>query len=89
MSDLGFVYGIVALIVATFAVQVITRRFDPFAPIWMFFLGYTQLYVIQAISYHEWAIGVRGADVVDQANFQAFWALAWFVGVYYFGPGRA
>ncbi len=89
MNELTWVYGTIGLIVGTFAVQVLRRRFDPFAPIWLFFVGYTQIYVVQALSYHEWAVRTRGVDLVAAANFRAFWALAWFIGLYHFGPCRA
>jgi hypothetical protein len=88
MDELTYVYGTILLIVGAFAIQVLTRKFDPFAPIWLFLVGYTQVYVIQPLSYHEWAIGARGVEVVTAANFRAFWALAWFMGVYYLGPGK-
>jgi hypothetical protein len=89
MNELTYVYGTLSLMVGAFAIQVLTKKFDPFAPIWLFFVGYTQIYVVQAISYHEWAVGVRGVELVTSANFRAFWALAWFMGIYYFGPGKA
>ena len=88
MSELNFVYGTAALMVAAFAFQVATRKFDPFAPIWLFFVGYAQVYVIQALSYHDWAIRIRGVELVTAANFRACWALAWMMVVYYFGPGK-
>ena len=64
------------------------RRFDPFAPVWLFLVGYVQVYVIQALSYHDWAIDVRGKELVTAANFQAFWAVLWFLAVYHLGIGR-
>ncbi len=45
--------------------------------------------MIQALSYHEWALGVRGTEVVAAANYRAFWALGWFLTVYFLGPARA
>ena len=51
-------------------------KFDPFAPVWLFLVGYIQVYVIQAISYHDWAVGARGKELVAAANLRAFWALA-------------
>jgi hypothetical protein len=86
--ELYFVYASALMIVGLFAFQAITRRFDPFAPVWMFLVGFTQVYVIQPISYHEWAIRSRGIDLVTTANSRAFWALALYLVVYYFGPGR-
>ena len=60
MDDLPFAYGTAAVIVGYFFAQVVSRRFDPFAPIWLFLVGYVQVYVIQAISYHAWAVSVEG-----------------------------
>lgn len=88
MNELAYVYGTLALMVGAFVFQVATRRFDPFAPIWLFFVGYTQVYVVQAISYHDWAIQARGEELVSGANSRALWALAWLMSVYFLGPGR-
>ncbi len=88
MNDLIYVYATAGLMVGTFAIQVLSRKFDPFAPIWLFCVGYAQIYVIQAISYHDWALSIRGEDLVTSANFRAFWALAWLMFVYYLGPGK-
>ena len=65
-----------------------SRSFDPFAPVWLFLVGYLQIYVIQAFNYHEWAVEVRGRELVAAANFRSFWALAWFLLVYQLGPTR-
>jgi hypothetical protein len=89
MDELTWVYGTASLMVGTFLVQVLTRKFDPFAPIWLFFVGYTQIYVIQPLSYHDWAVRTRGVELVTEANIRAFWALALFLGVYFLGPARA
>ena len=88
MDELVFVYGTAGVILAYFLVQVVTGRFDPFAPAWLFLVGYVQVYVIQALSYHDWGVGVRGKDLVAAANLRAFWALAWFLAVYHSGIGR-
>lgn len=88
MDELQYVYATAGVIGLYFLWQVATRRFDPFAPTWLFFVGYVQIYVIQAISYHDWAIVARGEDVVTAANERALWALAWFLAVYHLGPGR-
>ena len=88
MDDLFFVYALVALIFGLAAVQVVTRKFDPFAPTWLFLVGIFQEYVIQAISYHDWAVRVRGSELVAAASFRSFWAIAWMLAIYYFGPGR-
>jgi hypothetical protein len=76
------------VIVGLIASQVVRRDFDPFAPVWLFLAGYAQVYVIQAISYREYALRMRGAELVTAANFRALWALLWFLLVYYSGIGR-
>jgi hypothetical protein len=88
MDELIYTYITAAVIVAYFVGQVLTKRFDPFAPTWLFLVGYVQTYVIQALSYHDWAVGVRGAGLVAAANWRALWALAWFLMVYHLGLGR-
>ncbi len=88
MSDQMWVLAILGLMFGVFAWQVVSKRFDPFAPVWMFMVGYVQIYVIQAITLRDWAIGVRGLDLVTAANFRAFWALAWYLIVFYTGLGR-
>ena len=88
MDEQQYVYATAAIIVAYLVVNVLTRRFDPFAPVWLFLVGYIQVYIIQAISYHDWAIAARGKDLVTAANFRAFWALGWFLTVYHLGIGR-
>ncbi|MFO0910174.1 MAG: hypothetical protein U0794_17825 [Isosphaeraceae bacterium] len=87
-DDLLYVYATAAVIVGLLVYKVATRRFDPFEPIWLFLVGYAHVYVIQAISVNEWALAIRGVDVVTAANQRALWALVWFLLVYYFGPGR-
>jgi hypothetical protein len=87
-QDQLYTIGTLLLMVLYFLSCVVRRRFDPFAPVWMLFIGYVQLYCIQAFSYREWAVQVRGEDVVAAANFRALWALALFLLVYHFGPGR-
>ncbi|MGP0069171.1 MAG: hypothetical protein ACLQGP_36925 [Isosphaeraceae bacterium] len=88
MDELYFVYATAGVVVLYFLWQLLSKRFDPFAPTWLFFVGYFHVYVIQAISYHEWAVGVRGKELVAAANFRAFWALLWFLAVYHLGLGR-
>ena len=78
MSDQGYIYATVAVVVAVLIIQVVTKKFDPFAPIWLFLTGYVQLYVIQALATREWALSIRGLDVVTSANIRIFWALLWF-----------
>ena len=89
MEELQFVYATIGLIVLYFLVQVVTRKLDPFTPVWLFLVGYLQVYVIQALSFHQWAIDVRGKDLVAAANFRSFWALLWFLCIYQLGLGRA
>lgn len=68
--------------------QVFRRGFDPFAPVWLFLMGYTQVYVVQAIMYREYALRARGLEVVTATNLRALWALVWFLAVYYSGIGK-
>ena len=63
-----------------FVVHVDSRKFDPFAPVWLFLVGYIQVYIIQAIS--AITIGpsrARGKDLVTAANFRASgrWSGSW------------
>ena len=57
-----------AAVVAAFSVlgyflaQVLTRRFDPFAPVWLFLVGFVQVYIIQALSFR--------AQTLDQKPIQ-------------------
>jgi hypothetical protein len=88
MEELHYVYITFGVIVTYFLLQVARRQFDPFAPVWLFLVGYTQLYIVQAISYHEWAVQVRGHELVTAANARALWALVWFLAVYHSGAGR-
>ncbi len=88
MVELVYVYATAGVIAAYFLAQVVSRRFDPFAPTWLFLVGYVQLYVIQPLSYHDWAVATRGVEVVAAANWRALWALLWFFAVYHLGPGR-
>lgn len=88
MDDRLYIFATTALILGYFLSQVLTRKFDPFAPSWLFLVGYVQVYIIQAFSFRDWAIGVRGADLVTAANLRAFWAVVWFLAVYHLGIGR-
>jgi hypothetical protein len=88
MDEATYAYITAGVIVAYFAAHVVARRFDPFAPTWLFFVGYTQIYVIQAIRYHDWGVSVRGRDLVAAADWRALWALLWFLLVYHLCPGR-
>lgn len=88
MEELYFVYATAGLMLLYFLFQVLTRNFDPFAPVWLFLVGYLQVYVIQAMSFHDWAVDVRGKELVWAANFRSFWALLWFLFIYQIGLGR-
>ncbi len=77
-----------AVIVGLIASQVVRKSFDPFAPIWLFLAGFAQVYVVQAISYRDYALRVRGSELVTAANVRALWALLWFLLVYYSGIGK-
>ena len=85
MDEQFFVFAAAGIILVYFLVNVIVRKFDPFAPVWLFLVGYVQVYIIQAVSYHEWALRVRGQELVAAANFRALWALLWFLTVYHLG----
>jgi hypothetical protein len=76
------------VILTLVACRVFRKDFDPFAPIWLFLTGFAHIYVVQALSFRDWALSVRGIDVVTAANARAFWALLLFLAVYYSGIGR-
>jgi hypothetical protein len=88
MESLNFVYAEAAVILLYFLVAVARGRFDPFEPVWLFLLGYGQIYVIQALTFHDWAVGARGEALVAAAGWRSFWALLWFLLVYQLGIGR-
>ncbi len=88
MDDIPFAYATAGLILIYFFANVITKKFDPFAPIWLFLVGYLQIYVIQAVRFHDWGVSVRGKDLVASADLRAFWALAWLLLVYHLGLGK-
>lgn len=81
-------YGTAAVIILVFLAHLVSRRFDPFAPVWMFLVGYVQVYVFQAINYHDWAMEARGPQIVMTANLRALWALVWFMVVYHCGLSK-
>jgi hypothetical protein len=83
VDDRTLIYAIVAIITTYFVVKVLARRFDPFEPIWLFLVGYMQVYVIQALSYREWAVSVRGNHLVTAASLRALWTLLWYLLVYH------
>jgi hypothetical protein len=76
------------IIVVYFMVSILRRKFDPFAPVWLFLVGYAQLYIVQALSYHDWAVSARGQAVVLAANFRALWAIVCFLIVYHLPLGH-
>ncbi|WP_406700356.1 hypothetical protein V5E97_16210 [Singulisphaera sp. Ch08] len=78
-------YGTAMVIIAVFLAHFLSGKFDPFEPIWMFLVGYVQIYVFQAINYHDWAVQARGTQMVMTANVRALWALVWFMVVYHCG----
>lgn len=88
LDELTYAYATGAVIVAVGVWHLVRKTFDPFAPLWLFLVGYLQVYVVQAVSYHEYAVRVRGVDLVTQANARALWALLWFLVVYLSGVGK-
>jgi hypothetical protein len=88
MEEIYYIYATAGLMVLYFLHQLISRKFDPFAPVWLFLVGYLQVYVIQALNFHDWAVDVRGKDLVIAANYRSFWALLWFLLVYQLSPAR-
>jgi hypothetical protein len=88
MEELTFVYATGALIVLYLLVHLVRGKFDPFAPVWLFLIGYSHVYIVQALSCHEWAVDVRGKPLVAAASFRTFWAAVWFLSMYQIGIGR-
>jgi hypothetical protein len=82
-------FATAALIGLVLLGSMLSRRFDPFAPLWLFLAGFAQVYVVQAISYRDYALRARGAELVTAANTRALWALVWFLFVYHCGIGKA
>ncbi len=78
MDDIYLVYATGAFILLYFLVHVASGSFDPFAPVWLFLVGFLQVYVIQAMSYHDWAVLIRGKELVESANFRALWCFCGF-----------
>jgi hypothetical protein len=87
-DDQLYAAAIVAVSALLFGGQVLARRFDPFAPVWLFLVGFVQVYAIQATTLRDWALNVRGLEVVTAANFRALWAVLWFLAAYYSGLGN-
>ncbi len=88
MNELIYIYATGAIIAGYFLVRLALGKIDPFESVWMFLLGYAQLYVLQPWTYHDWAVGVRGARLVADANFRILWSLLWFLAVYHLNPFR-
>ena len=88
MDELLFAYATAAVIVRLFPRQVDHAEVRPVRAGLAVPGRIYQSYVIQAISYHEWAVGVRGKELVAAANCRALWALVWFLAVYQLGLGR-
>jgi hypothetical protein len=88
INEFNYTYLLICVVGVYFIVSVLRRKFDPFAPVWLFLVGYSQLYIVQALSYHEWAVMARSQPVVVTANFRALWAIVCFLIVYHlpFGP---
>ena len=88
MEAQDFVFATAGVILIYFLAHTVGRKFDPFAPVWLFLVGYVQVYIVQAISYRDWALRVRGQELVAAANYRALWALLWFLAVYHLGINR-
>jgi hypothetical protein len=88
MDEQGLIFATAGIIAVYFLQHLFARTFDPFAPVWLFLIGYAQVYIIQALSYHDWALEIRGKDLVTAANFRALWGIVWFLAVYQLGIGR-
>jgi hypothetical protein len=86
--DQVYVYTTLGIVAVYFLLHVVRKRFDPFAPIWLFLFGYVHIYVIQAIANREWAYNVRGFELVTAANWRSLWALVLFLVAYQCGLGR-
>jgi hypothetical protein len=86
--DLIITFATGVLVLGFVVSHAFRRDFDPFAPLWLFLAGYAQVYVIQAISYREYALRARGVALVTEANLRALWALIWFLAVYHSGIAR-
>ncbi|ADV62484.1 hypothetical protein Isop_1904 [Isosphaera pallida ATCC 43644] len=88
MDGRGYAIAVGATIALTLLIHLVRRRFDPFEPLWLFLVGYTQLYVIQPLSYYDWALGVRGEELVNLAGLRSLWALWVFLAAYHLIPTR-
>jgi hypothetical protein len=89
MDDRFLAMTMSVVILLYLLINILRRNFDPFAPVWLFLIGYAQVYIVQATSYRQWALAARGQELVTAASFRAFWALIWFLSVYQFGFGRS
>ena len=88
MEEIYYIYASAGVVVLYFLYHLLSRKFDPFAPVWLFLVGYVQMYVIQALSFHDWAVEARSKDLVIAANCRSFWALVWFLVIYQLVPAR-
>ncbi len=88
MDELTYIYIIGAIIVGLVLSRAFRPGFDPFEPLWIFLTGYFQLYVVQALVYHDYAMRVRGVELVTAGNSRALWGLLWFLAVYHCGLGK-
>ncbi len=87
-TDQLLTYATAAIIGLLVLSQVFRKRFDPFAPHWLFLAGFTQIYIVQPISFREWAVRVHGPEQLTLAHLRILWALCWFLAVYYSPLGR-
>ena len=81
MNELTYVYATAAVIVGVFAFQVLTRRFDPFAPIWLFLVGYAQVYVDPgdlATTTGRWASGASSWSPRRTSGRSGRWPGSWW-----------
>lgn len=82
MSDQMPVYAMAAILIGLFLFDLVRGKFDPFAPVWLFVIGFAHVYIVQAILYREFALRTRGDALVTEANTRALWALVWFLALY-------
>ena len=88
MEEIYYIYATAGLAVLYFIHQVVSRKFDPFAPVWLFLIGYLQVYVLQASAFTSGLSKSAARTWLAAANFRSFWALLWFLLVYQLGPAR-
>ena len=88
MNDQMPVYAMAVIIIGFFLSDLLRGKFDPFAPVWLFLVGFAHVYILQALSYREYALRTRGQVLVTEANIRALWALALFLFMYLSPIGR-